>query len=61
MSQIKIMVLWDLMSCGQQTDTNILEEHGLYVTLVAKDREVCPSKMTTSDIIECDNHYDLNL
>jgi len=47
MSLIKIMVLWDLMSCGQQTDTNILEEHGLYVALVAKDREVCPSKMMT--------------
>jgi len=47
MSLIKIMVLWDLMSCGQQTDTNILEQQGLYVALVAKDREVCPSKMMT--------------
>jgi hypothetical protein len=54
------MVLWDVMPCGQETDTNILEEHGLYVAEVAEDIEVCPSKMTTSDITEHDNHYDLN-
>jgi hypothetical protein len=61
MSQIKIMVLWDMMPCDQQTDTHILEEHGLYAAEVVEDREVCPSKMMTSDIIERDNHYDLNL
>jgi len=56
------MVLWDLMPCGhQQTDTNILEEHGLYVAEMAEDREVRPSKMVTSDITESDNHYDLKL
>jgi len=38
-----------------------LEEHGLYVAEVAEDREVCPSKMMTSDITESDNHYDLKL
>jgi hypothetical protein len=34
------MVLWDLTQCGQQTDTNILEEHGLYVADVAEDRSM---------------------
>ena len=46
MSQIKIMVLLDLMPCGQQTDTNILEEHDLYVAEEAEDREVFQALVT---------------